>query len=77
MAPTQENHECQENGSLVSLREEKNEEWIRPGAFPAHVRVNESVGGVCMWARTDSPATPHCPAITTQLTSKVFNLAVD
>ena len=46
-------------------------------SLPAHVRVNKSVGGVCMWARTDSPTTHHFPAINSQLTSEVFNLVVD
>ena len=43
----------------------------------SHVRVKESAGGVCVWERTDSPATHHCSAITAQLTTKVFNLVVD
>ena len=30
-------------------------------SLPTHVRVNDSDGGVCMWARTDSLATHHCP----------------
>ena len=43
----------------------------------AHVRVKESTGGVCMWARTDSLATHHYSVIITQLTTEVFNLVVD
>ena len=65
-----------EKDSPSSLCEENNEEWGH-GAFPTHVRVNESVGGVCMWERTNSPTTHHFPTITVQITTKVFNLVVD
>ena len=41
--------------------------------FPSCPReVKGSAGGVCMWARTDSPATHHYLAITTQLTSEAL-----
>ena len=76
MAHTQENHECQKT-ALPSLCVRKtNEEWGR-ATFPAHMRVNESVGGVCMWARTKNTATHHYPTITNQLTTEVFNVVVD
>ena len=52
------------------------EEWSHP-VFPTHVRVKESAGGVCVWERTDSPTTHHYPAITSQLTTDIFNLVVD
>jgi len=44
---------------------ERMEEWGNGVVCPlAHVK-RESAGGVCMWARADSPATHHCPTITT------------
>ena len=32
------------------------------GGFPK--REGQPIGGVCVWERTDSPATLHSPAIT-------------
>ena len=47
----------------------------RMGSFPSFPReVKGSASGVCMWARIDSPATHHCPTITSQLTSEVLML---
>ena len=34
------------------------------------------VGGVCMWARTDNPATLHSPAITTSTTLQSIKVVV-
>ena len=61
--------------SALCMRK-NNEEWSHR-ALPAHVSVKESTGGVCVWARTNSPATHHYPTITAQLTSEVFNVVVD
>ena len=35
-------------------------------------REGQPAGGVCVWARTDSPATLHSPAITAPTNSKNF-----
>ena len=42
------------------------------GGFPCQ-REGQPAGGVCVWERTDSLATLHSPAITTQLTTECFN----
>ena len=34
-------------------------------------------GGVCVWARTDNPATLHSLAITAPTNNKNFNVVVD
>ena len=42
--------------------------------FPAI--VNSTVGGVCMWVRTDSPATPLPKIITASTTSSISSMKV-
>ena len=42
------------------------------GGFPCQHEV-QPAGGVCVWARADSPATLHSPAITAPINSISFN----
>ena len=61
-----------ENGES-EVRENGESAWSDGGGgFLANVRP-QPAGGVCMWARTDSPATPHSPAITAPTNSITFN----
>ena len=34
---------------------------VMGSGFPAHMRMNVLLGGVCMWERTDNPVTHHYP----------------
>ena len=49
----------------------KNGEWNPPPPLLS-AWGNEPVGGVCVWARTNSPATHHCPAITIPTNQQKF-----
>ena len=74
----------------TSLRVRMNEEQSLVGECPCSrgengvmgvvvsscLREGQSAGGVCMWARTNSPATLHCPAITTPTNNITFNVVV-
>ena len=67
----------EEKNDRLCVRMGKNARMGSPLSLLAHVRVNKYFGGVCVWERTDSPATHHYPAITAQLTTEVFNVVVD
>ena len=59
-----------ENGVVVEREEQ-------PGEFVSSAqREVPFVGGVCMWARTDNPATLHSPTISASTTQQNIKVVV-
>ena len=74
----------------TSLRVRMNEEQSPVGECPCNrgedgvmgvvvfscLCEGQPAGGVCVWARTDSPATLHSPAITAPTNNRTFKVVV-
>ena len=71
--PWMNNNRKDENGKCVSLEHSRPEENASVSVF---VILDPTMDGVCVWVRTDSPATPLPKPLTASTTNSHYSMKV-
>ena len=71
--PWMKNNRNDVNGKCVILQHRRGEENARVSVFSI---LDSTMDGVCMWVRTDSPATPLPKPLTASTTSSHYSMKV-